>query len=199
MGGIQILANDWDHADASGTGNPYQFPASMSNDQWPLLAEGGVAHTSSASDSNFAPVCFIQYNEASATKWISQKEFQNKMALDSSFCLDPTKPNECFFRAIKGADQAHYSKINPKSTWGQTMADPKTGKAPSLDSGNVILFEVSKHIPPGTVVDCRLRARFTNCEDCYHDANRNNYDYKDSEYNGPRPFKTIHLNILIND
>jgi hypothetical protein len=199
MGGIQILANDWNHADASG--KPCQFLASMSNDQWPLVSEGGVpcATTSATLPTDFAPVCFIQSNSTTATQWISQKDFQTKMALDSSFCLDPTKQNECFIRAIKGADQAHYSKINPKSTWGQTMADPTTGKATSLDGANIILFEVSKHIPPGTVVDCRLRLRFTNCEDCYHDPLRNNYDYTDIDYNGPRPFKIIHLQIPIID
>lgn len=206
MGGIQVLANDWNHADS--TGKPYRFPTEMSEDQWPLVSEGAVDFpcttspcrtTAASATADFAPICFVQYNEASSTKWISQKDFQSKVALDDSFCLDPTKPNECFIRAIKGADQAHYSKINPKSTWGQTMANPNSGKAPSLDSGNVILFEVSKHIPPGTVVDCRLRVRFTNCEDCYHDASRSNYDYKDTDYNGPLPFKTIHLQIPIVD
>ncbi|MDO9181380.1 MAG: hypothetical protein Q7U04_03185, partial [Bacteriovorax sp.] len=160
-----------------------------------------------------APVCFMQYNSAAATKWISQNEYQTKMALDSSYCLNPAKPNECFIRAVKGADQAYYSKINPKSTWGQTLTDPNNGnKAPSLNSGNVILFEVSKHIPPGVVIDCRLRVRFTNCEDCFHDANpmlrsdsvsnpitRTDYDYTDTDYNGPRPFKIIHLQIPITD
>ena len=211
MGGVQILANDWNHADP--TGHPYQFPASMSNDQWPLSSEGGISFpyttsntgvkiynqisTSAATD--FAPICYVQSTEASATTWISQDAFRAKMALDTSFCLDPAKPNECFFRAIKGADQAHYSKINPKSTWGQTMADPKTGKAPSLGRGNIILFEISKHIPPGTIIDCRLRVRFTNCEDCYHDTNRSNYDFTDTDYNGPKPYKIIHLQIPIND
>lgn len=200
MGGIQILANDWNHADA--TGRPCQFDTTMSNDQWPLTAEGGVpcSTINAAAATDFAPVCFIQSNEANATKWVSQKEFMTKMALDPSLCLDPSNQGkDCFIRAIKGADQAHYSKLNPKSTWSQTMADPTTGKPPSLDWGNVLLFEVSKHIPPGTVVDCRMRLRFTNCDDCYHDATRNNYDYKDTDYNGPRPYKIIHLQIPITD
>lgn len=200
MGGVQILANDWNHADA--TGKPCQFPTTMSNDQWPLIAEGGVPcnTTSAAVPTDFAPVCFVQSNETNATKWISQKDFMTKMALDTSLCLDPSNGGkDCFIRAIKGADQAHYSKLNPKSTWGQSLANPTTGKAPALDWGNVLLFEVSKHIPPGTVVDCRLRLRFTNCDDCYHDSTRSNYDYKDSDYNGPRPYKIIHLQIPITD
>jgi len=210
MGGVQVLANDWNQSDPT-TGRPYLFPTTMANDQWPLVSEGGVAFpfttvagvktynpitTSTATD---APVCYIQSNDASATTWISQSAFRAKVALDQSFCLDPAKPNECFFRAIKGADQSHYSKINPKSTWGQTVADPETGKAGSLGRGNVILFEVSKHIPPGTIIDCRLRVRFTNCEDCYHDANKSNYDFSDNEYNGPRPYKIVHLQVPIND
>lgn len=202
MGGVQVLANNWRHADNSG--NPYQFPASMSTDRWPLLAEGGVLYNdavaiTAASSTDFAPVCFIQANEATGTKWISQSTFKTNMALNSSLCLDPNKTNECFIRALKGADQANYSKIDAKKTWGQTFADPETGAAPTFKSGNMILFEVSKHIPPGTVVDCRLRVRFTNCEDCYHDTSNSNDDYTDAEYNGPRPFKIIHLQIPIID
>ena len=224
MGGIQVLANDWNHADS--TGKPYLFPTTYSNDQWPLLSEGATAFNPSTMSigatattisgtspilQDFAPVCFMQSTENNATKWVSQRDFQTKMALDSSFCLDPTNTKDCFIRFIKGADQAHYSKLNPKSTWAQTMADD-TGKSPSLDWGNVMLLEVSKQIPPGTIVDCRLRLRFSNCEDCYHkqstDATKTNfssdshlegYDFTDTDYNGPRPFKIIHLQIPITD
>ena len=81
-----------------------------------------------------------------------------------------------------------------------------------LSDQAVILLEVSKQIPPGTIVDCRLRLRFSNCEDCYHkqstDATKTNfssdshlegYDFTDTDYNGPRPFKIIHLQIPITD
>lgn len=199
MGGVQILANDWNHADASG--KPCIFTSQMSNDQWPLVSEGGVPCSSinAAAPTDFAPVCFMQLNKANSTSWVSQKDFKTNMALDVSQCLNPTNDKDCFVRAIKGADQAHYSKIDPKSTWGKTLSDPATGKAPALDWGNILLFEVSKHIPPGTVIDCRLRLRFTNCDDCYHDATRNNYDFLDKEYNGPTPYKIIHLQIPITD
>lgn len=213
MGGVQILANDWNHADATGT--PCKFPTSLSNDNWPSLSEGGTpcSTTAAAVDANFAPVCFMQYNDSTSTKWIAQKEFKTKIALDSSMCLNKDNGGkDCFIRALKGADQAHYSKLNPKQTWGDTMANPTSGKAPALDWGNIILFEVSKHIPPGTVVDCRLRVRFTNCDDCYHkqsvdntktnytsDTLINGYDFTDEEFNGPRPYKIIHLQIPIVD
>ena len=211
MGGVEVLANDWDHANTAATdsaigsvnGRPCKFNTTMSNDQWPLETEGGSVQPNcgdiGATTADFAPVCFIQSNEASATKWVSQNEFKNKIALDSNLCLDKTNPKDCFFRAVKGADRAYYSKINPKATWGQTMANPETGAAYGLEWGNVILFEVSKHVPPGTVVDCRLRVRFTNCEDCFHDSTRSNNDYYDVEYNGPRPYKIIHLQIPITD
>lgn len=206
MGGVEVLANDWDHANTlagAAKGRPCKFDTTMSNDQWPLETEGGSVEpncsTIAASADDFAPVCFIQSNEASSTKWVSQSEFKTKIALDSNFCLDKTNEKSCFIRAIKGADKAYYSKINPKATWGQTMANPETGDAYGLEWGNVILFEVSKHVPPGTVVDCRLRVRFTNCEDCYHDSTRINNDFYDVEYNGPTPFKIIHLQIPITD
>ncbi len=205
MGGVQILASDWNHADAAigaTKGAPCTFSTSLTSDQWPLASEGGVpcATIKADADDDFAPVCFIQSNENAATKWVSQKDFKTKMALDSSSCLDPSNNGkDCFIRAIKGADQAIFSKLNPKSTWAKTMADPTSGQAPTLEWGNVIFFEVSKHIPPGTVVDCRLRARFTNCDDCYHDSTKSNYDYKDTDYNGPRPYKIIHLPISIID
>ena len=206
MGGVEVLASDWDHANktvGATKGRPCKFSTAMSNDQWPLETEGGSldanCSTTETTTADFAPVCFIQLNEASSTKWVSQNEFRSKIAVDSNLCLDKTKPNECFIRAIKGADKSYYSKINPKATWGQTMANPETGAPIELEWGNVMLFEVSKHVPPGTIVDCRLRVRFTNCEDCYHDSTRNNNDYLDKEYNGPRPFKVIHLQIPITD
>lgn len=196
MAGVQILANDWDHADSTGK------PCQLSNDLWPLESEGASTDSVSCntvSESSFAPVCFFQSNEATSTKWISQKEFMEKIALDSSLCLDNTNSKDCFIRAIRGADQAIYSKINPKANWGATFANPTTGSAAGLSLGNIILFEISKHIPPGTIVDCRLRARFTNCEDCYHRSSTDNNDFLDVDYNGSVPFKIIHLQIPIID
>ncbi len=196
MAGVQILANDWDHADSSGK------PCRLSNDQWPLESEGASTDTASCNTvtaTNFAPVCFFQSNESNSTRWISQKEFKEKLALDSSLCLEKNSDKDCFIRAVKGADQAIFSKINPKTNWGTTFANAKTGAAAGLTLGNVILFEVSKQIPPGTIVDCRLRARFTNCEDCYHRSPTDINDFLDVDYNGSNPFKIIHLQIPIID
>ena len=198
MGGIDILANDWDHVSKSPL--TLNRPCQYGPDLWPLLTEGGVnCGDVTPTVPDFSPVCFVQYNDLTSTNWISQKEFKSKVAIDSNLCLDKNNDKDCFIRAIKGADKAHYSKLNPKSTWGQTMANPKTGTAYSLDWGNIILFEVSKNTPPGTVVSCRLRARFTNCDDCFHDSAANDNDFKDIDYNGPKPYKIIHLQIPITD
>ena len=202
MGGIEVLANDWDHAETT-SGAPCRM-GSSTTDLWPQIEEGGVSGgtCSDISEAVSAPVCFVQLNENNSTKWVSQREFRQKMALDTNFCLSKTtdinNPNDkdCFMKAISGADKATFSKLNPKSNWGATMANPETGKAYSYDWGNVIMFEVSKHIPPGTVFDCRIRTRFTNCEDCFHNGNN---DYNDKEYNGPNPFKIIHLTIPVTD
>jgi hypothetical protein len=207
IGGVQILANDWDHADNSGgalNGHPCQFSSTQSNDTWPLESEGAstAANCSAvnATSSDFAPICFIQSNESNSTKWISQKEFRQKLALDNNFCLTPGSEKDCFVRVIKNLDTSSYSKINPKATWGKTFTSSNPNDpTPKLSVGHLFFMEVSKHIPPGTVIDCRVRARFTNCEDCYHDSTRSNYDYKDVDYNGPKPFKVFHLQIPITD
>lgn len=203
MGNVQVLANDWKTLD-SATGKPCIYSSNISNDStWTTSAEGGIPcadnSVTAATASDFQPICVMQYNGTSATTWISQHTYRQKLALDSALCLNDKDDRDCFIRAIKGADQANFSKINPKKNWFQTMQDPNTTSAYSLNWGNVILFEVSKHVPPGTIVDCRFRVRFTNCDDCYHDSSRSNYDFTDIDYNGPKPYKIIHLKMTIID
>lgn len=204
MGGVQVLANDFDHI---ASGKPCIF---SDNDNWPTESEGGSRDASCSTatlnpnkttNNEVAPICFVQYNGASNTEWITQKDFMNKMAMDSSSCLKSAEPESCFIRAIPGADQATFSKIDPKKTWSSTLTDPQTGKTPSFKYNNVIFFEISKQIPPGTIFDCRFRVRFTNCDDCYHDSDtsRINYDFLDNEYNGHRPFKILHFQFPIVD
>jgi hypothetical protein len=202
MGDVQVLANDWKNLDA--TGKPCIYSSNVANDSdWTTTAEGGGTcgdnSVTTSSEDDFQPICTMQYNGPTSTTWVSQHTFRSKIALDSSYCLDPTNDKNCFMKAIKGADQANYSKLNPKKNWFQTMQDPNDSAAYPLGWGNLMLFEVSKHIPPGTIVDCRFRVRFTNCDDCYHDASRNYYDFTDNDYNGPKPYKIIHLKFTIID
>lgn len=214
MGGIQVLANDFDHVARvldTNTGTFKTRPCIFSdNDNWPTEAEGGTYDPScstatlnpnKSANLEVAPICLVQYNGTSSTQWITQKEFMEKLAMDSSSCLKSSEPEACFIRAIPGADQATFSKIDPKKTWSNSLIDPQTGKAPSFKYNNVLFFEISKQIPPGTIFDCRFRIRFTNCDDCYHDPDtlRKNYDYRDNEYNGHRPFRILHFQFPIVD
>ncbi len=205
MGGVQVLANDWDQVDGN---SPCIFPT---EDNWPLPSEGGV-NTAPCSNkifkldqtnSEIAPVCFVQSGTSSSTQWITQTKFREKIALDKSLCLNSKNDKDCFLRVIKGADQANFSKINAKSNWFDTYKNPVNGKSAQISNNHLILFEVSKHIPPGTTFNCRMRVRFTNCDDCFHDSTRKStdlgqgYDYVDSEYNGARPYKIIHFVLPI--
>lgn len=204
MGGVQVLANDWFHADA--TGKPCPITSTFAEDKWPKIEEGASESSDclavkAQTPNHFAPVCFIQAIDGNSSKWVSQEQFLEKINADKMQCLDPTNPKDCFIRAIKGADSAFYSKLDPKKTFTQTMKDPESNKSYGLNWGNVILFEVSKQIPPSSTISCRLRARFTNCTDCYHDdqglAPQGTDDYKDEDYNGSRPFQVLHLNMTI--
>lgn len=212
MGGVQILANDWKNLSVNG--KPCIYTSAYANDyNWTTTSEGGepcgpdlkdeqsaYRTAMSAASTDMQPICVMQYSDSSSTKWVSQHTFRQKLALDDTSCLSGKgNDKDCFIRAIKGADQANFSKLDPKENWFKTMQDPNSSTAYSLEWGNVMLFEVSKHIPPGTIVDCRFRVRFTNCDDCYHDSTRKNYDYNDVEFNGPRPFKIIHLQMTITD
>jgi hypothetical protein len=48
--------------------------------------------------------------------------------------------------------------------------------------------------------DCRFRATFSNCDDCWQDPLRTDgEDYLDYEYSGARPYKIIHLQFTVLD
>lgn len=214
MGGIQILANDWDHVTkVTIAGVTKVHPCIYADgDNWPSVAEGGrsgvgtTCETTSVSpkqvnNDDVAPICFVQYNASSSTQWITQEEYMQKIALDKNLCLDPENPKACFFKVIEGTEQATFSKLNPKQNWSSSLKDPQTQTSPSFKFNNVLFFEVSKHIPPGTIFDCRFRVRFSNCDDCFHDQSndRKNYDYLDKDYNGHKPFQVLHFQFPVVD
>jgi len=201
MGGVQVLANDYYNLDPA-TKKPCSYQSTSStSDKFPTSSEGGTtcAAASASALTDFTPGCFIQTTESGATKWVSQNTFRNKLALDSSMCIDSTKPEECFIKAIKGADQAWFSKIDPKKNWMKTLTSSTNNTTPEIKASNLILYEVSKHLPHGTVINCRFRARFTNCDDCYHDSTRSQYDFFDTDYNGDKPFKILNLQMTVLD
>ncbi len=212
MAGVQVLGNDWDHGKDG-------EPCGTFEDNFPTANEG-AADVSTETGTNpgecsyitrengddagesIEPVCMVQVSENNATKWAFQNELMTKIGLDDSNCLDGSGGNdkECFIRIVEGADQSTYSKLDPKKTWAQTVSG---GDTPEFNFNNLMFMEVSPWIPPGTTFNCRLRVRFTNCEDCWSDPNTitnpTGDDYLDYEYAGGRPFKIINFEFIVID
>jgi hypothetical protein len=225
MAGVKLLANDWDHVHVSDqtTGNfkPCVFDATTTVDQ------GGEAGNTCATTqmsynrliknaSNVfpaeaaAPICLVQLEEGDSTRWVSQNEFRKKQGLTllDKDCLGYSasgnsdvdftfNPHECLARFLPGANQASFSKIDPQKTYYETVV--KETKAGIFNPGNVMLLEVNKWIPPGTKFRCRMRARFSNCSDCFADSVNSNDDYIDGELNGNKPYKVINFEFDVND
>jgi hypothetical protein len=166
--------------------------------------------TNSFPTSAAAPVCMVLSEEGETSKWVSQNEFRKKQGLSllDKDCLGYTttatsdqdfsfNPHECLVRFLPGANDAFYSKIDSQKTYYESVIKESDGG--SFNIGNVLLMEVNKWIPPGTKFRCRLRARFSNCSDCYTDGTNSNDDFIDSEYNGQKPFKVINFDFEVND
>ena len=216
MAGIEVLANDWDHA------NPVEDKACRVfngfTDTWPTDTEGAATventtpqtvenscnHTTT-DNSTTAPVCFVLYSGEDSTQWISQKQFMYNIGLPSKNCLggQSGEYDDCFIRAVKGADYSYFSKLDPQRNWSQTIT--ADGDELIFTPSNLIYFEVNPWIPPGTRFNCRLRTRFTNCDDCFnrkvYDENGKEFydDYQDYQYSGAQPFKIINFQFSVVD
>lgn len=214
MAGVQVLGNDWDHGNSEGK------PCGTFQDQFPTSSEGGVIAsdevglptpgqcqyiTRDNGDDDplevIQPICMVQVAENNATKWAFQSALKAERQISELNCLDGAggNDNECFVRVVKGADQATYSMLNPKSNWSQTVAP---NGSPVFNYNNLIFMEVSPSTPPGTTFSCRFRVRFTNCEDCWVDpaaSNTRKDDYQDYQYAGGDPFKIINFEFIVID
>lgn len=208
MGGVRLLANDWDHTKNGA-------PCNNLGDNFPLASEGAADLTgdnaATPGDCSYitrdngleafediAPVCLVELNDDDATKWVTQDKLRTQMGLPKNRCLGGENSlKDCFIRAVKGADHSFYSRIEPKQTWAETLITDDG--VPQFSSSNVLFFEISPSIPPGTTFNCRLRASFSNCEDCHHDALNGNDDYLDYEYSGAKPFKIINFQFTVID
>ncbi len=156
-----------------------------------------------------APVCLVLLEDGDSSRWVSQNEFRVKQGLNllPKDCLGYTtgtttdedftfNPHECLVRFLPGANESFYSKIDAQKTYYETVM--KDSSKTFFNTGTVLLMEINKWIPPGTKFRCRLRARFSNCSDCYTDGSNAN-DFIDAEYNGPKPFKVINFDFEVND
>lgn len=199
-------------------------PCNTFEDQFPLDSEGAASEDDDPNnpvegDCNYitrsnggetkekmAPVCMVQISDDEATKWASQIELMTKINLSPSNCLSGKRDEygnyitkDCFVRAVKGVDNSWFSKIDPKKNWSETMTTNDTSQTPTFNFSNIIFFEISPWIPPGTVFQCRFRVRFTNCDTCFTDANYDDDDYLDYEYSGATPFKIVHFQFTVID
>lgn len=193
MAGVQIIGNDWDHVNSAGK------PCNNRGDNFPNADEGGVdcGTVNSYNSTTTAPVCLVQYKDENSTQWLTQEKAIEKLDLDPSKCLGGSLQGEnCLIRAVKGADNAYFSKMDPGKTWVQTVTP--TGKTPEFTYSNIVFFEANTYITPGTTFRCRMRARFTNCKDCFSDPTKNGGDdFLDHEYNGSNPFKIINFQFTV--
>jgi hypothetical protein len=211
IGGVQILANDWDHF-------KNDRPCNTFEDNFPSINENGADSTSEAnpsstpgdcnyitrdngdeSDEELYPVCFAELSDTDGTKWVSQEDLRESIGLEKQYCLsgDTTKTKDCYVRAIKGADQSYYARIKPNSPWDPSLNSDGT---PSFNYSNIIFFEINKRVPPETTFNCRLRVRFSNCTDCFSDITRSDSDnYLDYEFSGAAPFKIINFQFTVKD
>ena len=219
MGGIQILANDWDHVkNENGTikmCNTFEddFPTVAAGGSSPdvlPLGDGDCGYITRENgqkinevNETIAPICFILFHDTNETRWVSQQEYLKKTGGHNSDCLKEDEPLACYFRAIPGADQAWYSKLDPKSNWQDTYSKStyftEDGHPFKFEGSNVMLFEVSRNLPVGTQVNCRFRTRFTNCDECWHDLQKNGDDYLDFEFAGDRPYRIFNAILTILD
>lgn len=217
LSGVQVLANNWDHMKKdplTGRLKPCSF------DGFPGLAEGGISDSNPMSPADgdcmyasrasaettplsppidtFEPVCFVQKVDGSDTEWITQDEFRQNpsLGLSGSQCLGPQgnqNPNECLVRIVPGGDFSMYSKIDPNKTWAETLYAGQSN--PVFAGSGFIVMELSKWIPQGTLFNCRLRVRFSNCSDCAQDSNLKSYP--DYEYSGSKPYQLINFQFRV--
>jgi len=230
MAGVQLLANDWDHVHVTDTSTGNFKPCVVDtvttvdqgavangsetcstavplNEHTRLVKSGGVFPAEAV-----APVCLVELEEGTSTRWVSQSEFRKKSGLSllDKDCLgyvsssttvdDPDfnfNPHECLARFLPGANDAFFSKIDSRKTYFDSVVKDSENK--QFNVGNLLLMEVSKWIPPGTKFRCRLRARFANCSDCHADSGNSNDDFLDYELNGSKPFKVINFDFDVND
>ena len=218
MGGVQTLAAAWDHAKVE---NGEVRMCNTFEDGFPSLSEGGASadilplnegdcgyttreNGTQVTESNeiVAPICFILQRSENETRWVSQQKYMQNSGGNASDCLVESDPLSCYFRAIPGAQQGWYSKLDPKSTWQDTYSKSTYFENNSFrfEGSNIMLFEINANLPPGTEVNCRFRARFTNCNDCWHDPDSSRGDnYQDFEFAGAKPYRIFNINFTVLD
>lgn len=208
VAGVEILASDWDHTKGGkmcnnlGDGFPLESEGAADlsvGEGAPGACDYTTRDNGREAQEEIAPVCFIQDITGDTTEWVNQQVYRTRIAgIEPNDCLGgDQKQKSCFIRFLKGVDRATISKLNPKKTYSETITG-SSGTA-EFNISNILFMEVNKKTPPGTTFNCRLRVRFTNCDDCWHDPANNNDDYLDYEFAGHRPFKILNFRFTVID
>ncbi len=146
------------------------------------------------------PICFAQLIEEDSTRWAGQDELREQKLVEKSSCLGgEDSTDDCFIRAIKGADYSWHWAIDPQMSWGETIKIGDDTNGNGYDASNMILFEVSPDTPPGTTFNCRFRVSFTNCDECFEDKDNDYDNWADYEFSGDKPFKVINYQFQVVD
>jgi hypothetical protein len=231
IAGVQILANDFDHMDhdpATGYYKPCVIDTTTTVDQGAIPEAANSCGTVMTEHKKYVrsvaggaypaaaaqPICMVQMEGTDSSRWVSQNEYRKKQGLslldkdclgfsttgtytDQDFTFNP---NECLVRILPGSSDANFSKINAQKSYIETIRSTATNN--TFNIGNAFVMEVNKWIPPGTKFRCRMRARFSNCSDCFTDSANTSFptdDYIDAAYNGAKPFKIINFEFDVND
>ncbi len=227
MGGVQLLANDWDHfkfQDADPTTVP--LPCRINN--WPIPSEGAASADADPSEPELGdcayttrnngvseiedeepldivvPSCLVQLRENNETRWVSQDVMRKHLMIQDNECLNNDaeknayRNQECLLRILPAASHSFMSKIDPQKTYAESLKS-QDGTIRPINSSAAVFMEVNKFIPPGTVFVCRFRVRFNNCKDCFSNIDNGNDDFLQYEYSGAKPFKVVNFKFMVID
>ncbi|MBP9674616.1 MAG: hypothetical protein KBD63_05930 [Bacteriovoracaceae bacterium] len=218
MAGLQILANDWDHVKED-PADSKRKPCNTFEDEWPLSSAGAAPEdltpnvagncdyitrtngTATNDPDALHPVCFVEVPDTqnSSTKWVSQKELAPGFAGPGALyhvpnCLDNNKPEECLIRFLPPQFSV-YSKLDAQKTLLETLQGSNS-TTPSLNASSLLIMEINKWAFPGMRINCRLRAKFSNCLDCNHSAVDDDNPLA-FEYSGADYFKVINFTFTV--
>lgn len=150
------------------------------------------------------PTCLVEYQAENETRWVSQNDMRKSLSISDNKCLNNPNisgelfnGNECLIRFLPGANVSYLGSLDPGKTWAETIKGD-SDRDVVFHAGSVVLMEVNKFLPPGTKFNCRMRASFSNCSDCFDDPDDQSAgDKKDYEYSTDRTHKVLNFGFRI--
>lgn len=150
------------------------------------------------------PTCLVEYQAENETRWVSQNDMRQYLSISDNKCLNNPNlsgslfnANECLIRFLPGANMSYLGSLDPGKTWAETIKGDDDNEV-LFHPGSIVLMEVNKFLPPGTKFNCRMRASFSNCSDCFDDPdNQSLGDKADYEYSTDRTYKILNFQFRI--